>query len=103
MSWRVSVRRVRPCNGALRWVLVACDEDVRTFVTVDTSLSGGAVLGIQSDGWLGTSGDVGLDDAALECVAGHLGSRDVARALDRADFARWGRVQTSRDRDTWAV
>jgi hypothetical protein len=93
MTWTARVRDVRRHAGGLRWTLLASTADLETVVYVDTT-ERGSVLDIQSDGYVGWSGDEQLDELVCEQIADCLTKRGIHRTLDRIE----GRRPTRSDR-----
>ena len=89
MIWRAQITDVRPHSLGLRWALRCWTPDLETMVWVD-STHGGTILGVQSDGYIGHTGDETLDALVTDKVREVLASRAVARQLDALDRRRWG-------------
>jgi hypothetical protein len=97
VTWTVRVRDIRRRAGGLRWTLVASTPDLETLVWADSTLAG-AVFDLQSDEYVGTTGDLELDDLARETIRATLAARGAAQQLDAIDRQRWGRIQQPADR-----
>ncbi len=82
--WRACATAVREHDGGLRWTLDAWTSDLETVVTVDTTRSG-HVFDVQSDGYVGTSGDDELDYECRRHIDELLAIRRVLLALDRIE------------------
>jgi hypothetical protein len=80
MSWQVRARAVRQHELGLRWTLEAATEDLTTTVTADTTYDGN-IYDLQSDGYLGTSGDDALDFEVGRHIADVLALRNVPGAF----------------------
>jgi len=90
MIWRARVKDVRPHDNGLRWTLLSWTSDIEVLVHVDTSRDGKLAFDIQSDGYVGTSGDLELDDAAISAIRWTVANRRAVRQLDALDKRRWG-------------
>jgi hypothetical protein len=97
MTWTVRVRDIRRRVDGLRWTLVASTADLETLVYADTT-EAGRVFGLQSDEYIGTSGDPELDYLIGARIRATLATRNSLQQLDAIDKDRWGRVQRPSDR-----
>lgn len=102
MTWRVGATAVRAHELGLRWSIEARTDDLETTVTADTGPDG-RLRDLQSDGYVGTAGDIELDYAVEQHIRDVLALRAVLQGLNEIDQQRWGRVQKPCDRARWAA
>lgn len=102
MIWHVEIRDVRRCNGTLRWTLLASTPDLETLVHADTT-ERGTLLDLQSDEYVGTSGDEELDHLVAQTIHWAIAARHSLQQFDELDRQRWGRIQQPRDHGRWAA
>jgi hypothetical protein len=86
-TWRVRATSVREWNHGLRWEVQARRNDEVTIITCDTTRDGG-VTDLQSERYVGTTGDATLDVEVRECIADVLALRSVLSSLPRIETTR---------------
>jgi hypothetical protein len=86
-AWRVRAVGVRQFNHGLRWEVQARRNDEVTIITADTTRDG-AVTDLQSDDYVGTTGDPALDREVCEHIADTLAMRSVLASLPRIEVTR---------------
>jgi hypothetical protein len=72
-------------------------DDLATIVVADSTM-GGTIYALQSDGYVGTSGDEELDWLVTREIANAVAMRNVSQSLDLVERSRWGRVLTPGER-----
>jgi hypothetical protein len=98
VTWILRVTDVRPYELGYRWQLEASTDDLTTVVWADTTRSG-HLVGLQSDEYVHTSGDIELDGLIERCVLDAIASRNARSSLDAIDVRRPGR--SDRLRGAW--
>jgi hypothetical protein len=96
-AWRVRATAVRAHELGLRWTLEARTDDVEVIVTADTTRAG-SVCGLQSDGYIGTTGDEELDYEVEQHIRDVLALSTVLQSLAAID-----RGRRRSDRLRWAA
>jgi hypothetical protein len=84
--WRIRAVGVRQFNQGLRWEVQARRNDEVTVITCDTTRDG-AVTDLQSEDYVGTTGDATLDVEVRECIGDVLALRSVLSSLPRVEVA----------------
>jgi hypothetical protein len=89
-TWRVRAIGVQEFNHSLRWEVEAWNDQVTTIITAD-STRGGNLIDIQSENYVGTTGDSTLDVEARTVIADTVAQHTVMRQLDAISGKRLGR------------